>query len=151
MYSEKDFIAIKRRLFVYRLIWFPALAALVALLIFALKSRVQWLTVAASVGFMVAVCFGFTWYQLPCWRYLRFLNDIKNGLSREMAGEILEIDAAAQLQDGARVLPVRLRLQDGGDERIVYLNASKRDQFPEPGANVRLNLCGRHIRAVEQE
>ena len=43
-----------------------------------------------------------------------------------------------------------LCLADGsdGDVRILYLNASKREGFPGPGARVSLLCSGRHIRQV---
>ena len=50
------------------------------------------------------------------------------------------------LQDGVRVLPVHIFLESEQDERIVYLDVSKADQFPAPGARVRLNCFGRHIK-----
>ena len=59
------------------------------------------------------------------------------------------IDEAPRMQDGARVLPLRLFLEDRQDERIVYLNAGWRRGFPGPGERVRLRLCGRHIVAWE--
>ena len=46
----------------------------------------------------------------------------------------------------------RLRLEtaeDAGAERIVYLNASKREGFPPAGTPVALRCFGRHIREVE--
>ena len=98
------------------------------------------------------------------------------GLSRELRGTIAGIGEVPELQDGARVLPVRLVLDpdadgdgrdrperrasveavrlgleepDGSDERIVYLNVSKREGFPGAGARVALTCFGRHIREVE--
>ena len=82
-------------------------------------------------------------------RYRLFLRDMRNGLTREMRGTILSVASEAEMQDGARVLPVHLMLTEEQDERIVYLNASKAADFPKPGAEVLVKLYGRHIRQVE--
>lgn len=148
MYSEQDLATIDRRIRKNWIAWLIPIAALAALFILALTSRTEWLCYAALVLLAAAGVFGFAYFQLPCLRYRRFLSELKSGLSREMSGRVVEISEAAQLQDGARVLPVRLWLEDDQDERIVYLNASKRALFPGEGAFVQLKLCGRHILEV---
>ena len=150
MYGEQDYIDIERRIRRNRLVWLPVLACIAALFALALIRRVQWLAYAAGVGFAVVTCFAFAFHQLPCLNYRKFLRELDSGLSREMTGQVVSVSDNVDLQDGARVLPVHLLLDKEQDERIVYLNASKRDQFPAPGAHVRLKLCGRHIREVEQ-
>jgi hypothetical protein len=87
----------------------------------------------------------------------------------------VEVSEKEEAQDGARVLPVRIRLdeaslkaqgapgasvasrrmglesaQDTEDERIVYLNVSKRGLMPPEGTRVLLHCFGRHIKAVER-
>lgn len=149
MYSERDYADISRRV---RRNWalLGALAlALLALFAVALRGRVQWLAYASGLLLAVSSWFVFAFFQLPCLRYRRFLSDMQEGLSREMTGRVVDVSSDADLQDGARVLPVRLMLQDEQDERIVYLNASKQEDFPEAGTLVKLRLCGRHIREVE--
>ena len=42
----------------------------------------------------------------------------------------------------------RIWLDSEDDERIIYLNVSKRDRFPGEGEWVRLRLYGRHVAAV---
>ena len=148
MYSEKDYADIARRVRKNWLLWTPVLLGLLALMIVGLAVRVKWLAVSAAGVLGAAAVFAFTFCQLPCLRYRSFLQDLREGLNREMTGEIVSIAQKPELQDGARVLPVILKIPDG-DERIVYLNASKRQAFPEPGASVRLKLCGRHILNVE--
>ena len=120
--------------------------------------------------------YGLLAYLLPNMRYRGFLESLENGLSRDVRGEIVAVSDQVEYQDGARVVPVRvraepdgsdgpearhtsalaerLRLNEGEDteaERIVYLNVSKRDGFPGPGARVKLCCCGRHIKRVESE
>ena len=86
---------------------------------------------------------------------------------------IVDISDKAELQDGAMVLPVRVQVEKGNgptgtsalseriqrlesdedtrEERIVYVNASKREWLPPVGTAVTLHCFGRHIKAVETE
>ena len=149
MYSEKDFADIRRRIVRGRMALAPVLIALAALVVVGLSRRVSFLAYGGAALLAAALVFGFAFYLLPCHRYLAFLNDLQKGLSRQMTGTVVSISDTPQPQDGARVLPVRLLLKDEQDERIIYLNASKRDRFPGPGAQVHVTLCGRHILQVE--
>ena len=146
LYSERDMIEINRRIRGNLLALVPVLAALAAVYVYALAAGVQWLAMAAGPLIFVAACYGFLACLWPNLRYRRFLLDMDQGLSREMRGSVVDIAGTAELQDGAMVLPVRIFLDDAGDERIVYLNASKREGFPGPGTPVALRCYGRHIR-----
>ena len=148
MYSEADIAAIRRRILKIRAALIPVLAALAALAALSLVKRWKVPAYLSAAGLAVATVFGIAFYLMPCLRYLRFLNDLNTGLSREMTGTVVSVAEVPEVQDGARVLPVHLLLSDQQDERIIYLNASKRDRFPAPGANVTVTLCGRHIREV---
>ena len=175
MYSERDMHEIDRRIRTNLMVLLPVLAALLAAYIWGLAAGVKWLVMAAGPMMFAAACFGFLGWLWPNLRYRRFLRDMNDGLSREMRGTVVAISEAAEPQDGAMVLPVRILLDDAGgekalprasaaavrlgleapneaDERIVYLNASKRAGFPGPGAKVALQCYGRHIRqATAQE
>ena len=143
MYSDKDFTDIRNRIRANRLIWIPATLIMLALWILALILRIPWLNYLGAAATVIVGVFGFTFHQLPCLRYQKFLMDVQNGLSREMTGQILSISDDTQLQDGVRVRSVHIELEDG--ERIIYLNDSKKDGFPPVGAMVHVTLCGRHI------
>ena len=174
MYTEQDMNDINARLRKNWLALIPVWLVILAAYVFALAARVRWLAMVAGPLLFVAVCYGIVDRLWPLMRYRRFLRDMENGLSREVRGTVVAIDAAAQLQDGAMVLPVRLRLEADGsgaeparhssiaaerlnlesaedtrDERVLYLNASKREMMPGAGASVRLRCFGRHIRQAE--
>ncbi|MBQ3269476.1 MAG: hypothetical protein IJH09_06105 [Clostridia bacterium] len=176
MYSEKDFAVINGRIRKNWLVLTPILVALAAAYVYALSAGIRWLAMAAGALLFVAACYGLLAYLLPNMRYRSFLESLENGLSRDVRGEIVAVSDRVEYQDGARVVPVRvraepdgsdgpearhtsalaerLRLNEGEDteaERIVYLNVSKRDDFPGPGARVKLCCCGRHIKRVESE
>lgn len=176
MYSQKDMDQINGRIRGNLLVLGPVLAVLLAGYIYALKAGVQWLAMVIGPLMFVAACYGFLARLWPDLRYRRFLNDMAEGLTRNVTGTVLDIAEVPELRDGAMVLPVRLRLAedpsrggeaahtsalaerlrleqpeaaaDGEDVRILYLNASKREGFPAPGAQVSLLCSGRHIRQV---
>ncbi len=174
MYSERDLAEINGKIRKNCLALGPVLAALAAAYVYALSARVKWLAMVAGPLLFVAACFGFLFFLWPNLRYRGFLKDMQQGLSRDVKGTIVSISEDEQMQDGAMVLPVRVRLDpedanaaeakqtsalaerlrletddDTRDERIVYLNASKRAGFPGPGAHVTLHCFGRHVRSVE--
>ena len=150
MYSEEDMKVINGKIRKNWLVLAPILVIILSVYIYALRSGVEWLAMVMGPLLFVAACYGLLAYLVPNIRYRNFLLDMENGLSRDMKGRIVEISQQAEPQDGAMVLPVRVFLDDIQDEHIVYLNASKRDRFPDAGADVLLHCYGRHIRSVER-
>ena len=176
MYTERDMNAIKGKIRKNWLVLAPILAAILAVYIYGLHAGIRWLVMVAGPLLFVAACYGLLAYLLPNMRYRGFLESMQTGLTRTVRGTIVEISDQAELQDGAMVLPVRLRLaedetdgreqqhtsalaerlrlmvkEDTDDQRIVYLNASKRESFPGPGSAVKLCCSGRHIKSFERD
>jgi len=149
LYSPADHDAIRRRIRRAAVLLTLTLLTLGALLLLSLHARSLAGVTASASALAVSGVFGVGFYLLPCLRYRGFLRDMETGLSREMTGRVIEISDIPEEHDGARVLPVRLLLEDQNDERLIYLNASKRALFPAPGARVHVTLFGRHIRTVE--
>ena len=173
MYTEQDLNVINARIRKNWLVLGPILAALLAGYIYALSAGIEWLAMVLGALLFVAACYGLLAYLIPNMRYRGFLLDMEAGLSRDVRGTIVEISGTPELQDGAMVLPVRVKLdpdqlessmpvgtveskrlglesnEDTEDERIVYLNTSKRALLPGPGAEVVLHCYGRHIKSVE--
>jgi len=145
MYSENDMTQIngkiKKNVTVLSVVAVILLAGFVA----ALVLGIEWLTMVMGPLLFLAVAYGFTAYIIPNANYRRFLKDAREGLSREIRGSIVEISATEEMQDGVRVLPVRIHLADEDDERFLYLNVSKKDQFAKTGDSVRMKCYGRHI------
>ncbi|MBQ8972635.1 MAG: hypothetical protein IJ074_06095 [Clostridia bacterium] len=148
MYTEQDDRHIAGELRRYGIITGVLVVALLTVYILSLKYRWSAAAMVTACALFIAVAFMVLEYLWPCARYKRFLKDMREGLHRELEGTIVEIADQEDLQDGVRVLPVRIFLEDEQDERIVYLNADKRAQFPQAGAKVRVNCFGRHIREV---
>lgn len=148
MYSEDDFRMINRRIARCRAALIPALAIPAALAALGYVKRVKGLALGGLALLAAAACFGIAFFLWPCLRYRGFLRDMREGLSREMVGSVVSVADAPEPQDGARVLPVHILLTREQDERIIYLNASKRDQMPPLGTEARFVLYGRHIREI---
>ena len=148
MYSEDDFRAIDRRIARCRIALIPVLAAFAALAALGYVKRVKWLALGGLALLAAAAFFGVAFFLWPCLRYRGFLRDMREGLSREMVGSVVSVADAPEPQDGARVLPVHILLTEERDERIIYLNASKRDKIPPVGTEARFKLYGRHIREI---
>ena len=173
MYTEQDLNVINARIRKNWLVLGPILAALLAGYIYALSAGIEWLAMVLGALLFVAACYGLLAYLIPNMRYRGFLLDMEAGLSRDVRGTIVEISGTPELQDGAMVLPVRVKLdpdqlesampvgtveskrlglesqEDTEDERIVYLNTAKRAMLPGPGTEVVLHCYGRHIKSVE--
>ena len=173
MYSQRDMLEMDARIRRGWVILLPVEAAIAAALVFALVRRVHWLALAAGALLVVVAMAGIIGYLWPNLRYRRFLRDMASGLSRDVRGVIVAVSDEAELQDGAMVLPVRVQVEsenaptgtsalseriqrlesdeDTREERIVYVNASKREWLPPVGTAVTLHCFGRHIKAVEAE
>lgn len=148
MYTQQDMNEIAQRLKKYWSITGVIEAIILAFYVLGMIKRWEIAVMVFGALFFIVICYMFVMYLLPCIRYRGFLRDMNSGLGREIEGTIVEISANEDLQDGVRVLPVRILLKKEDDERIVYLNASKKELFPKEGAEVRLNCYGRHIKEV---
>ena len=109
----------------------------------------RWAMLAALLlGFVVALFLGdlCLW---PALRYRKFLRELDGGLRRSAICTVDCLKDTDEMQDGARVLELQVRLSDG-DSRIFYVNADHADRIPEPGARIELESCGRHVTGVRR-
>ena len=148
MYTEQDGKMIRQRIKKYSVSLAVGLAILLAAFIVGLSVNVRSkaLTMAAGIAMFAYACFMWVMLIYPCVKYNRFLKDMQEGLTKEIDCEILEIVEKEEMQDGVRVLPVHVFLEDEQDERILYVNVSKLDQLPKKGEKARLGCFGRHIK-----
>lgn len=149
MYTQQDRDQIRQRIVKYTVITAIVVGLLLAAYVMGMAKRSAQLAYASGCMLFAAACFMWCVYLYPCIRYRQFLKDMGTGLSREMQGSVVEVSDKEEVQDGVRVLPVRIFLEEEQDERIVYLNASKAEGFPASGARVRLSCFGRHIKEVD--
>jgi len=148
VYTQQDRIQNKNRIIKYCVIMGVVLAALLVLYGVSLNKRWETVVMVDSCVMFAWTCFMWLMFVWPCIRYSFFLKDMAQGIGRELTGSIVEVSGNEEMQDGVRVLPVRIFLESEGDERIVYLNATKTEGFPKAGAKVKLGCFGRHIKQV---
>ena len=146
MYTQQDQKEIVKRIRKYSIITAAVFAVVMVFYVLGLINRWEWPVVCLGCALFAVVCFGWIAFIWPSVRYWQFLRDMEKGLTRKIVGTIVEVSEQEDLQDGVRVLPVRILLDDEQDERIVYVNASKTENFPKAGVHVHLNCYGRHIR-----
>ncbi|MDD6885031.1 MAG: hypothetical protein PUD50_15100 [Eubacteriales bacterium] len=149
MYTEQDIVQAKAKIKQDLLFGIPALIAAIALYVVGIKIGMRLLVYGAAALIFIVCCFVWCMYLWPHIRYYNFLRDMKNGLSRCMEGTFEHLGDAQEIQDGARVLPVYMFLDDEQDERILYINAGKLGALPEPGTHVKALCYGRHIRSLD--
>ena len=109
----------------------------------------RWAMLAALLLAFVAALFLGDLCLLLALRYRRFLQELDSGLRRRTVCTVESLKEEAGMQDGARVRELKVRLDDG-DSRIFYVNADHADQIPEPGAEIELESCGRHVTGVRR-
>lgn len=149
MYTDADLNAAERLLKARKTKLFIPLAILLAGFAAMVILGKKWAMLAFLLAAFVYAVFYADLYLLPAVRYRRFLLQIGEGLRRETEAEIVEIEDREQMQDGASVRPLHVRLTDGS-ERLFWINVRKQAQIPAPGTRVRLQSCGRHVTAVER-
>ena len=109
----------------------------------------RWMMLAVLLlAFVVALFLG-EMCLLPTLRYRKFLRELETGLRRSAICTVDCLKEEAELQDGARVREMQVRLSDG-DSRIFYVNVDHADQVPEPGAQIELESYGRHVTGVRR-
>ena len=133
MYSEADIRQIDNKIRKNWLALGPVLAALLGAYIYALAAGIEWLAMVVGPLIFVAACYGVLAYLSPNMGYRRFLQDMQTGLSRDVSGVIVAVSEKEEAQDGARVLPVRIRL----DEASLKAQGA-------PGASVASRRMGLH-------
>lgn len=149
MYSKQDYMQINRKIRKKEAILGAVLLVILAGYIAALILRIRWLAMLCGPLLFVAACFGITFALWPDLRYRNFLRDLDSRLTQKISGTVLSVSKEAELQDGAMVFPVHIRLDKDQDDHIVYLNASKAEGFPPAGTKVTLQCGGRHIRNIQ--
>ena len=109
----------------------------------------RWMMLAALLlGFIAALFLG-EMCLLPVLRYRKFLRELDGGLRRTLVCTVDGLKEETGMQDGARVRKLQVRLRDG-DSRIFYVNADHAGRIPEPGAEIELESCGRHVTGVRR-
>ena len=149
LYTEGDRTRAERLARRWTLILGGAELVLLAAYVAGIALGRRWMMLAALLlGFIAALFLG-DLCLLPALRYRKFLRELETGLRRSAICTVDSLKPEAELQDGARVREMQVRLSDG-DSRIFYVNVDHADQVPEPGAQIELESYGRHVTGVRR-
>ena len=149
LYTEGDRTRAERLARRWTLILGGAELVLLAAYVAGIALGRRWMMLAALLlAFAVALFLG-DLCLLPALRYRKFLRELETGLRRSAICTVDSLKPEAELQDGARVREMQVRLSDG-DSRIFYVNVDHADQVPEPGAQIELESYGRHVTGVRR-
>lgn len=113
----------KKRLFVLML---PCLL-LLAVLVYSLTIRVQWLTTVVTILLGVVLIFGYTVFLSPLICYARHLNHALHGKTRKTSGYLKEVEEEAVYREGLQVKPMMIsidRIESEEDDRLFYWDAN---------------------------
>lgn len=149
LYTEGDRTRAERLARRWTLILGGAELVLLAAYVAGIALGRRWMMLAALLlGFIAALFLG-DLCLLPALRYRKFLRELETGLRRSAICTVDFLKEEAEMQDGARVREMQVRLSDG-DSRIFYVNVDHADQVPEPGAQIELESYGRHVTGVRR-
>ena len=149
LYTEGDRTRAERLARRWTLILGGAELVLLAAYVAGIALGWRWMMLAALLlGFIAALFLG-DLCLLPALRYRKFLRELETGLRRSAICTVDFLKEEVELQDGARVREMQVRLSDG-DSRIFYVNVDHADQVPEPGAQIELESYGRHVTGVRR-
>ena len=150
LYNDGDRQRVERLARKWTLILGSAELVLLAAYVAGILLGWRWAMLAALLLAFVAALFLGDLCLLPALRYRKFLRDLDRGLRRSAICTVDSLKEEAVMQDGARVRELQVRLSADGDSRIFYVNADHADQIPEPGAEIELESCGRHVTGVRR-
>lgn len=149
LYTDEDRRRAERLARKWTLILGGAELVLLAVYVAGIALGWRWAMLAALLLAFVAALFLGDLCLLPALRYRKFLRELDRGLRRSAICTVDSLKEEAVMQDGARVRELQVRLDDG-DSRIFYVNADHAGQIPEPGAEIELESCGRHVTGVRR-
>ena len=145
MYNQMDMQEARRSLNRCRGLLALILGLLLAVYVLGIVWERQGLMLAALLAGFVFSVFFCDLKLLPALRYVRFLKEMEKGLRRDMVCFLDKLVEQTQMQDGVRVHALHVRLAEGGDRRILYVNAAKVNMLPPMDAKVRITGYGRHV------
>lgn len=145
MYGSEDIREARNRLRKCTIILLSVPLALLVAYIMAIIAAKQALMLAALLAAFLWLMLVGDLIWLPAKRYAGFLHEMNKGLRRSTLCIPERIEAEAQLQDGAYVHALHVRLPDSGDSRIYYVNQSKLSALPPMGEKRMIISYGRHV------
>ena len=128
MYTEQELTNIRNQQKKRWLILLIPCLILLAVIVYSLTIRLEWLTSAATVVIGVLLIFGYEMFIRPLHQYAVHMDNCLHGRTRELDCTYLGTDADLSLVDGVRFYAMSFQqLDDDGDpfERMLYWDAQK--------------------------
>jgi hypothetical protein len=146
MYSDTDYQNAKNQMRKYLIVTCVVFLLLLGGMIAGLIVRNKALTIVMAV---VASWTFYTMLMLKCmpWiKYVRWLKDMREGLSRETDGWFVRTDPACRLSDGVAVHEFIVRVGDGEeDERLFLWDDDRPLPDVRPDQKVHIKSFGNYV------
>ena len=136
LYSERDYDAINRQITRRKRVMFLPCAVLLALLIFSLAVRVQWLTITCTIAMGVILIAGQDLFIKPLLCYRAHLDNVLYGRAHEVTLPFAALSEDISLVDGVYCRALTCTDMDAKNrpyERLFYLDTLKELPPVAPG------------------
>ncbi len=151
LYTEQDFEVtrqtLKKRVVILAVIIVVTIVMDI-LFVTALRHHIAALA-TALIGSWAAYMYAST-QMMPWFKYWRYQEDMKTGLSREMQAQFVSCSSTTRISDGVEFHEFIVRVGDGeDDERLFFWDDDK--QLPEIAEGQMMNIrsFGNYITALE--
>lgn len=142
IYTEADYSAIRQQMKKRWTILLIPIAVLLAVLVYSLVIRVEWLSSAATIVIGVILIAGYDFAIKPLRCYARHLDNALRGRTRECDLPFVSLSENVDVVDGVRYRQLLCADVDGKGrpyERLFYFDADK--EFPAAQEGDMLHLA----------
>lgn len=149
MYTDEEYTGSNKALRWFVILFCLFVAAIVAVIVYALLARIPWLTYGAAAFLAVGSLFIWGNFGVRIVLWHRFLNDMKNGLERQVEGVIASIDEQDAQKEGLEFRAVRLLTGEESDKiggRLLYVDTTRLPLPAGSGQKVSCKLFGNYIK-----
>lgn len=150
MYTENDFVLIRKQTRIRVILLIALICLFVAVLVVFNSLRMQVLTCAtAAIGFIVSY-FLCSFKVAPYVKYNRFLKDVKTGQRRVTECEFKYFTPETRMHDGVEVHEMIVSVastvgKDEEDERLFYWDADKQQPDYTEGDMISVTSYGNFV------
>ena len=146
MYTESDATNAQREKRISIIICCIPLALMLVCVILGIVLRIEPLATWAPALLACVFYLLFDMKAMPNIKYCRYLNDIKQGLSRQTDAEFISIADVPRQSNGVMFYDFTVNAQDG--EKLFYYDADKERPSLVPGEAIHITSFGNYITAL---
>lgn len=151
IYTEADYTAIQQQKKKRLILLLTPCAVLLAVMIYSLVIRLEWLTVAATILIGVLLIAGYDFAIKPLRCYQKHLHNCLHGRTRECELPFVSLSENVDVVDGVRCRQLLCTDEDAKGrpyERLFYFDAEKEFPDAKPGDMMHIihhDLCVANI------